>query len=107
MKRRHILLLALALAGCSITPRSTSLSAEQAAQLARRLANDKAQTSYNCQPFHNGPRAQFQGGHWVWHQRRAHGTADIEATVEFAADGAKPTVSVALLDSSSGRSSFR
>ena len=101
MKTRYVLILALALGGCSTTPHSTTLNAERAARLAQRLANEKAQTLYNCQPFRNGPPAHFVEGRWVWHDLRAHGTADIEATVDFASDGAKPSVNVALLDSRS------
>ena len=97
MKTRYVFILALVLAGCTTAPRPAALNAEQAATFARRLANEKAQTLYNCQPFRYGPAAQFVEGYWVWHDRRGHGNADIEATVEFAADGTKPSVDLGLL----------
>ena len=101
MKTRYLILLALALLGCrSTTPRATPLTADQAGALAQKLANEKAQTLFNCQPFRNGPPAQFVQGHWAWHAFRAQGAGDIDATVEFAADGAKPSVSVTQLYSS-------
>ena len=88
------------LAGCSTTaPRISTLTVDQAGALAQELANAKAQTLYKCQPFRSSPPAQFVQGHWVWHQLQAAGTGDIEATVEFAADGAEPNVGVTWLDS--------
>src|SRR2546427_12343105 len=101
MQTRYIPIPPLALGGCSIGPRSAPLNAEQAAALAQRLANEQAKTLYNCQPFRNGRPAQLVGGHWVWRDFRAQGSGDIEATVEFAADGAKPRVNVVWLDSGS------
>ena len=101
MKTRYLILLAFALLGCSSTaPRATPLTADQAGALAQKLANEKAQTLFNCQPFRNGPPAKFVQGHWAWHAFRAQGAGDIDATVEFEADGAKPSVSVTQLYSS-------
>lgn len=37
-------------------------------------------------------------GHWIWRDSRGHGTSDLEASVEFAADGRNPVVSVLQLD---------
>ena len=79
--------------------RASTLTAAQAQALARRLANEKAQELYHCQPFKDGPPAQWVQGYWVWHDGRAQGTLDIEATVKFAADGTSPDVNVTLLDS--------
>lgn len=62
------------------------------------LANQKAQALYNCQPFQEGRLPKLVEGYWVWHDRRAHGTGDIEATVKSAADGTEPDVKVTLLD---------
>ena len=88
------------LAGCSTTgPHTSPLIAEQAGALAQRLANEKAQALYNCQPFRNGPPAQFVQGHWTWHDLKAQGQGDAEATVEFKADGTEPKVKVIWLDS--------
>lgn len=70
----------------------------QAGALAQRLANEKAQTLFNCQPFRNRSPAKFVQGHWVWHDLRGQGAGDIEATVEFALDGANPDVRVVQLD---------
>ena len=90
------------LAGCSTTaPRPTTLTADQAGALALKLANEKAQALFHCQPFHNGPPARFVQGHWTWHQLQAAGQADIEATVEFEANGAEPKVKVVPLESRS------
>jgi len=90
------------LAGCNPTaPRSTTLTADQAGALAQRLANEKAQALFNCQPFRNSAPAQFVQGRWTWHQLQAAGQADVEATVEFEANGAEPKVKVVPLDSRS------
>src|ERR1035441_7157272 len=103
MKTLYLIPLALALLGCSSTPQRTSgtstLTAEQAGSLAQQLANEKAKTLFNCQPFRNGPPAQLVQGHWVWHDLRGQGSGDLEATVKFALDGANPDVSVTRLDS--------
>jgi len=98
MKARYLIPLALALFGCSSTkPRTGTLTADQAGGLAQQLANEKAQALFNCQPFRDSAPAQFVQGHWAWHDRRGQGIGDIEATVEFAVDGAKPNVSVTQL----------
>ena len=88
------------LGGCSTTvPRTSTLTADQARSLAQQLANEKAQTLYNCQPFRNSPPAQFIQGHWSWRHLQAQGLGDFEGTVEFAASGAEPKVRVVWLDS--------
>ena len=100
MRTRHLLALLVLLAGCSTTathPRT--LTADKAGLLAQQLANEQAKRIYNCQPFHDGLPAQFVQGHWTWHDLKAQGPGDIEATVEFEADGAAPKVSVIWLDS--------
>jgi hypothetical protein len=100
MKTRYLIPLALALLGCSrATPRTTPLTAGQAGALAQQLANEKAQALFHCQPFHDGPPAQFVQGHWTWHDQRGQGSGDVEATVEFEANGAKPKISVVPLES--------
>jgi hypothetical protein len=100
MKTRYLIPLALALLGCSsTTPRTTTLTAEQAGAVAQRLANEKAQTLFHCQPFRNSPPAKFVQGHWTWHDLRGQGSGDVEATVEFEANGAKPKTSVVWLES--------
>jgi biopolymer transport protein ExbD len=83
----------------SVMVTSSTLTAARALALAEQLANEKAQTLYNCQPFRNGPPAQLVQGYWVWHDRRGQGEVDLEATVKFAADGTNPDVNVILLDS--------
>jgi hypothetical protein len=92
--------------GSGTTPRSTSLTAEQAGALALQLANEKAQALYNCQPFRNGPPAELVQKKWVWHDRRTQGAVDIEASVRFGLDGAHPDVEITPLDSRPGRSGF-
>jgi hypothetical protein len=100
MKTLHVTALALLLVGCSTsTPRTASLTADRAATIARQLANEKAHALYACQPFGDSQPARFVEGHWVWQERRAHGPADLEATVELAADGSPRRVDVTLLDS--------
>ena len=78
---------------------ASKLTDAQAEALAERLANEKAQVLYNCQPFREGTPAQFIQGYWLWRDLRAQGSFDVEATVKFAADGASPEVKVLLLDS--------
>ena len=98
MKTRHLIALALLLTGCSSPPRTPPLSVEQATALACKLANEQAQAQYHCQPFRDGPPAQFVEGHWVWRDLKARGQMDVEGSVQFAPDGANPKVSVLLLD---------
>ena|ERR1019366_1787550 len=100
MKTRHLIPIALALLGCSsTTPHTTTLTAKQAGVVAQRLANEKAQTLFHCQPFRNSPLAEFVQGHWTWHDLRGQGSGDVEATVEFEANGAKPKTSIVWLES--------
>ena len=74
------------------------LSVEQATALARKLANERAQAQYQCQPFRDGPSAEFIQGQWVWSDLKARGQLDVDASVSFAADGSNPSVRVTLLD---------
>ena len=100
MKMKHLATLLVILAGCSTTATHTGkLTADEAGSLALRLANEQAQTLYNCQPFHNASPARFLQGHWSWYQSKGLGLGDIEATVEFGPDGTEPIVTVARLDS--------
>jgi len=93
-----LLPVAFVLFGCK-TPQGTTLNSTQAGVLAQRLANEGAQSLYSCQPFRDSHPARFVGGHWVWHDLRGQDRGDVEVTVEFAVDGAKPAVSLTLLDS--------
>ena len=101
MKTCYLILLTLAMFGCKPghPPTTTTLTAVQAGDLAQRLANEQAQALYQCQPFQTDSPAEFVEGRWVWHNLRGHGKGDVEATVEFAADGAKPSVVLMRLDS--------
>ena len=74
------------------------MSVEQATALARKLANEQAQDHYHCQPFRDGPSAEFVQRQWVWRDLKAQGQLDVEGSVSFAADGANPSVRVILLD---------
>ena len=76
---------------------SPLMTSNEAGSLAEHLANEKAQALYNCQPFRNSPPARFVRDHWTWHRLQAQGLGDIEATVELAADGAEPKVTVVRL----------
>ena len=91
------------LVGCSTAPKNSALTAEEARSLAQQLANQEAQRLYICQPFINPPPAKFVNGHWTWHCLQSCGQGDLDATVEFAANGADPKVSVSQLDSRSLR----
>jgi HEAT repeat protein len=50
---------------------STLMTPDKARSLAEHLANEKAQALDKCQPFRNGPPAQFVQGHWTWHRLQA------------------------------------
>jgi hypothetical protein len=100
MKAPCVLVLVLVLIGCaSDRPRAATLAPEQATEPARRLANEKAQALYNCRLFSNGSSAQLVEGCWVWQDRRRQGQLGLEVTVNFARDGANPSVKVVLLNS--------
>ena len=100
MKILHLIALGLLLVGCRTSaPRTAPLTADKAAAVARQLANERAHALYDCQPFGDSQPARFVEGFWIWHERRAHGKADLEATVELAADGSPRRVDVILLDS--------
>ena len=100
MKSLHVIALGLLLVGCrTSTPHTPSLTADRAGIIARQLANEKAHTLYACRPFGDPQSARFVEGYWVWHERRARGAGDIEATVELGADGSPRRVDVILLDS--------
>jgi tetratricopeptide (TPR) repeat protein len=74
-------------------------TAAEAGALAEQLANEKAWVLHKCQPFHDGPPAEFAQGHWVWDELRGYRVFHVEAKVKFAADGTNPDVDVMLLDS--------
>src|ERR1035437_613240 len=99
MKTSLIIALALVLVGSESARQSTSLTTDQATTTAIRLANDKASTLYQRQPFVAGQPAQFVAGHWLWVARQGFGHSDIQATVELAADGSTNSVSLQLFDS--------
>lgn len=94
---RCLVLLALLLTGCARTPRGPALTPDQAKTLALQLANDKAYFLYHCRPFRDGQPAQLVAGHWVWSARQGLGHGDIEAQVEFAADGSTNQVDCKIL----------
>jgi hypothetical protein len=99
MKTSLIVILVFIFIGCESSRRSASLTAEQAATVAVRLANDKASTLYQHQPFVAGQPAQFVAGHWLWVARQGFGLGDIQATVELAADGTTNSVDLQLFNS--------
>lgn len=76
---------------------TATLTTEQASTIARNLANAEAQRLYGCQPFSDSPPARFADGYWVWHDRRGHGRADVEGTVELAPNGTTRRITVELL----------
>ena len=99
MKAPGLIVLALLLTGCVETQPGPRLTLEQATTLAVQLANGKAATLYQCQPFSDGRPAQFAAGHWVWTDRRGVGHQDVQVTVELAADGSTNRVDLKVFDS--------
>src|SRR5215469_716803 len=85
--------------GCENSRHTAPLTPEQAAAMAMRLANDKASTLYQHQPFMEGHPAQFVEGRWLWVARQGFGHGDIQATVELAKDGSTNKVEVQFFDS--------
>lgn len=81
---------------------AAALTLEQATALARRLANERAQARYQCQPFRGGPSARHEGECWTWSDRKGYGQGDIETKVFFDINGSAPKVEVYLLDSQGG-----
>jgi hypothetical protein len=78
-----------------------SLTAEQAQETARQLANNQAATLYHCRPFDTGHAAKFEAGRWMWAAQQSFGEGDIQATVELAADGLTNSVKLQLMDNRS------
>jgi hypothetical protein len=99
VKAPCLILLTLALVGCSaVRHQSATLTNEKASELARGLADAKAQALYDCQPFTDGA-ARFDNRLRVCHDQSGRGLFDYEATVELAADGTARRVDVDLLSS--------
>ena len=98
MKISVIAVFAFLLVGCESSRQSASLTSEQAKDVAIRLANQKADTLYHCQPFQDGRPARFTQGHWVWSDARGYGHGDIQATVELAANGSTNNVDIEFFD---------
>jgi hypothetical protein len=99
MKASFVVILAFILVGCESSRQSASLTTEQATTIALRLANDKASTLYQHQPFVAGQPAQFVSGHWLWVAQQGFGHGDIQARVELAMDGSTNRVDLQLFDS--------
>jgi hypothetical protein len=93
MKTALIATVALFLMGCVTSRQSASLNPEQATTMALKLANDKAQAVYHCQPFHDGVHVCFIRDRWEWSAQTGMGTGDVEATVVLAEDGSTNQVS--------------
>jgi hypothetical protein len=81
---------------------STPQDAEEAARFASLAANQRARELFDCEPFGDERPARLIDGRWVWSDSRGQGRSDLEATVEFAADGTVQSVDVLWLDSSPG-----
>ena len=98
MKTIFVVVLAFILVGCESSRQSASLTTEQATTIAVRLANDKASTLYQRQPFADGQPAQIVSGHWLWVARQGFGHGDIQARVELARDGSTNHVDLQLFE---------
>ena len=98
MKTSLVVVLAFLLIGCKSSRQSASLTTEQAKTVAIRLANDKASSLYQRQPFVASQPAQFVAGHWLWVARQGFGHGDIQARVELAADGSTNSVDLQLFE---------
>jgi hypothetical protein len=107
MRTSLIVAFALPLLGCNTSQRDGALmSAGRAQILAVQLANEKASAIYHCRPFGSGQPAHFTQGRWVWVDQKGHGSGDIEARVELAANGSTNSVDLKLLDSKGTRGGF-
>ena len=100
MKTLFLIPLIVMLLGCRTDGSRANgpMDVENATRLAQRLANQKAQTLYHCQPFKAAPLARLVHGHWEWCAWKAQGQLDLQASVSFARDGSAPSVEILLLD---------
>jgi hypothetical protein len=96
MKTKYLIPVVACMVGCT---RTATLTSDEAGSLAQQLANEKAQALYHCQPFQKAEPAQLIEGHWVWHQIQGQGKGDLEAKIQFRADGADPKVTLTQLES--------
>ena len=88
----------------SVTPLpARPLRPDEAKELAARLANQKARELYGCEPFIELEPAFFAQGCWTWFAVRGRGYGDLEARVEFCADGSFPSTDINLLISDQPR----
>jgi uncharacterized protein YcfL len=99
MKTSLIIVLVFILIGCKSSQPNTSLTAKQATTVAVQLANEKASTLYQHQPFVDGQPAKFVEGRWLWVEQQGFGHGDIQASVELAADGSTNNVDLQFFDS--------
>jgi hypothetical protein len=99
MKTKLCLIAALLLAGCASPEKQTSLTPDQARDIAIGLANQQSEALFHCQPFKDGPPARWTGHHWVWTTRQGVSHADMDATVELNAAGKARQVEVRLFTS--------
>ena len=99
------LLAGLALLGCShrpdgggadkVSPRTTYLSANRAAQLAAELANNECERRYHQRPFRPEQHAAvLEDGKYRWGGLDVGGPAGFSARVTFAPDGSHPKAEV-------------
>ena len=80
-----------------LTGAQSLLSAEQASELAARLANNECQRRFGRTPF-KAPTAvaRLISGRWHWRALAGVSRADVIANVSFSAVGQEPSVSVEL-----------
>ena len=71
------------------------LSAQDAAELAARLANEKCERQFRRRPFSPGQHsAMLQDGFYHWGQLDVGGVGGFSAVVTFREDGGEPQVEV-------------
>ena len=95
---RLTILVILSMFVCTVITRAQSpLSAEQASELAARLANDECHRRFGGTPF-KAPTAvaRLVNGRWNWQALAGVSRADVIAKVSFSSVGQEPSVSVEL-----------
>jgi len=79
----------------NVSPRTIHLSADRAAQLAAKLANDECEQRYQRRPFRPEQHAAvLENGKYRWGGLDVGGRGGFSALVTFTPDGSRPKVEV-------------